>query len=149
MYRDPTVQARIDDLDARIKEVEEAPVGDPLEQVYRDASRQRMIDESEYLREWQSKMDSSNEATRLPEDYPVPEEPRPVDMAVIDRERELMQLQGTQESYDLAMEAYNQLPTNKRKVFVEGEEVSADTLIKEIDDQLEDINNLIRCVRGE
>jgi hypothetical protein len=149
MYRDPTVQARIDDLDARIKEVEEAPVGDPLEQVYRDASRQRIIDEAEYLREWQSKMDASNEATRLPEDYPVPEEPRPVDMAVIDRERELMQLQGTQESYDLAMEAYNQLPTNKRKVFVEGEEVSADTLIKEIDDQLEDINNLIRCVRGE
>jgi predicted DNA-binding ribbon-helix-helix protein len=94
-------------------------------------------------------MDSSNEATRLPEDYPVPDEPRPVDMAVIDRERELMQLQGTQESYDLAMEAYNQLPADKRKVFVEGEEVSADTLIKEIDDQLEDINNLIRCVRGE
>jgi predicted DNA-binding ribbon-helix-helix protein len=60
-----------------------------------------------------------------------------------------MQLQGTQESYDLAMEAYNQLPADKRKVFVEGEEVSADTLIKEIDDQLEDINNLIRCVRGE
>jgi hypothetical protein len=149
MYRDPTVQTRIDDLDARIREIEEAPVGDPLEQVYRDASRQRIIDEAEYLREWQSKMDASNEATRLPEDYPVPEEPRPVDMAVIDRERELMQLQGTQESYDLAMEAYNQLPTNKRKVFVEGEEVSADTLIKEIDDQLEDINNLIRCVRGE
>jgi hypothetical protein len=149
MYRDPTVQTRIDDLDARIREIEEAPVGDPLEQVYRDASRQRIIDEAEYLREWQSKIDSSNEATRLPEDYPVPEEPRPVDMAVIDRERELMQLQGTQESYDLAMEAYNQLPTNKRKVFVEGEEVSADTLIKEIDDQLEDINNLIRCVRGE
>lgn len=149
MYRDPTVQTRIDDLDARIREIEEAPVGDPLERVYRDASRQRIIDEAEYLREWQSKMDASNEATRLPEDYPVPEEPRPVDMAVIDRERELMQLQGTQESYDLAMEAYNQLPTNKRKVFVEGEEVSADTLIKEIDDQLEDINNLIRCVRGE
>ena len=148
MYRDSTVQTRIDDLDARIREVEEAPVGDPLEQVYRDASRQRIIDEAEYLREWQSKMDASNEATRVPEDYPIPEEPRPVDMAVIDRERELMQLQGTQESYDLAMEAYNQLPTNKRKVFVEGEEVGADTLIKEIDDQLEDINNLIRCVRG-
>ena len=148
MYRDSTVQTRIDDLDARIREVEEAPVGDPLEQVYRDASRQRIVDEAEYLREWQSKTDASNQATRVPEDYPIPEEPRPVDMAVIDRERELMQLQGTQESYDLAMEAYNQLPTNKRKVFVEGEEVGADTLIKEIDDQLEDINNLIRCVRG-
>lgn len=149
MYRDPSIQPRIDDLDTRIREVEEAPVGDPLEQVYRDASRQRIVDESEYLNEWQSKMEASNEPSRVPDDYAIPEEPRPVDMAVIERERDLMQLQGTQESYDIAMQAYNQLPANKRKVFVEGEEVNADSLIKEIDDQLEDIDNLIRCVRGE
>lgn len=148
MYRDPTVQARIDELDEAIRQIEEAPVDDPLEQIYRDAAVRRVQSQQEMLQELESGRMAAREPTRVPDDYAPPERSRPVDAAVIDRERELMQRNGLQESYDEAMDAYNKLPEDRRRLYIDGEEIDANVLVREIDEQLDEINELIRCVRG-
>jgi len=46
------------------------------------------------------------------------------------------------------MEAYNALPPERRRLYVDGEEVDADAVIREIDDQLEEIGRIDKvCAR--
>lgn len=120
-----------------------------FENVYREASQETMRIDVESLEIQAANMKANLEPSRVPENYPIPEDLALDDMAVMAREAELLNIQGTKESYDIAMTEYEQLPADKRKLFIDGEEVSADAVIKEIDDQLEDIDNLMRCVRGE
>ena len=120
-----------------------------LNKVYRDASVRAVEIDGESIEIQMANMKANLEPSRVPENYPIPEDLALDDMAVMARERELLEIQGAKESYDIAMTEYEQLPADKRKLFIDGEEVDADAVIKEIDDQLEDIDNLMRCVRGE
>ena len=120
-----------------------------LNKVYRDSSVRAVEIDGESIEIQMANMKANLEPSRVPENYPIPEELALDDMAVMARERELLEIQGAKESYDIAMTEYEQLPVDKRKLFIDGAEVEADAVIKEIDDQLEDIDNLMRCVRGE
>ncbi len=120
-----------------------------LEKVYRQASEKTMEIDLESLQIQMANMKANLEPSRIPENYPSQEDLALDDMAIMARERELLEIQGTEESYNIAMTEYEQLPVDKRKLIIDGEEISADEYIKEIDDQLEDIDNLMRCVRGE
>ena len=120
-----------------------------LNKVYRDASVRAVEIDGESIEIQMANMKANLEPSRVPENYPIPEDLALDDMAVMARERELLEIQGAKESYDIAMTEYEQLPVDKRKLFIDGAEVEADAVIKEIDDQLEDIDNLMRCVRGE
>ena len=120
-----------------------------LDRVYRDASVRTVEIDGESIEMQMANMRANLEPSRVPENYPIPEELALDDMAIMARERELLDIQGAKESYDIAMTEYEQLPADKRKLFIDGAEVEADAVIKEIDDQLEDIDNLMRCVRGE
>lgn len=119
-----------------------------LDRVYRDARVRTVEIDGESIEIQMANMKANLEPSRVPENYPIPEDLALDDMAVMARERELLEIQGAKESYDIAMTEYEQLPVDKRKLFIDGEEVDADAVIKEIDDQLEDIDNLMRCVRG-
>lgn len=120
-----------------------------FDKVYRDARIRTVEIDGESIEMQMANMKANLEPSRVPENYPIPEDLALDDMAVMARERELLDIQGAKESYDIAMTEYEQLPADKRKLFIDGEEVEADAVIKEIDDQLEDIDNLMRCVRGE
>ena len=120
-----------------------------LDKVYRDARIRTVEIDGESIEMQMANMRANLEPSRVPENYPIPEDLALDDMAVMARERELLDIQGAKESYDIAMTEYEQLPADKRKLFIDGAEVEADAVIKEIDDQLEDIDNLMRCVRGE
>ena len=119
-----------------------------LDRVYRDARVRTVEIDGESIEIQMANMKANLEPSRVPENYPILEDLALDDMAVMARERELLEIQGAKESYDIAMTEYEQLPVDKRKLFIDGEEVDADAVIKEIDDQLEDIDNLMRCVRG-
>lgn len=120
-----------------------------LDKVYRDARIRTVEIDGESIEMQMANMRANLEPSRVPENYPIPEDLALDDMAIMARERELLDIQGAKESYDIAMTEYEQLPADKRKLFIDGAEVEADAVIKEIDDQLEDIDNLMRCVRGE
>lgn len=120
-----------------------------LDRVYRDASVRTVEIDGESIEMQMANMRANLEPSRVPENYPIPEDLALDNMAIMARERELLDIQGAKESYDIAMTEYERLPADKRKLFIDGEEVEADAVIKEIDDQLEDIDNLMRCVRGE
>lgn len=147
-YVDPSIQRRIDEFDEQISQIEEALVDDPTDKIYRDAAIRVVRDDEEMLQELESGRMAAREPSRVPDDYAPPERSRPVDAAVIDRERELMQRNGLQESYDEAMDAYNKLPEDRRRLYIDGEEIDANVLVREIDEQLDEINDLMRCVRG-
>ena len=148
-YLDPTIQGRIDELDLEIERLQQTPVGDPLDRLYRDNAARRMYEEETYLIDMAIQREAAKEPSRMPDDYPIPEEPRAVDASVLDRERELMQMQGLDESYNIAMSKYNELAEDKRLVQVDGELVSADSVIRDIDEELDAIKALRRCVLGE
>jgi hypothetical protein len=120
-----------------------------LEKVYRKASEETVRIDQKSAEIQIANMKANLEPSRVPENYPIREDLALDDMAVMARESELLDIQGVKESYDIAMTEYEQLPIDKRKIFVDGEEINADEFIKDIDDQLEDIDNLMRCVRGE
>lgn len=145
-YIDPTVQGRIDALDLEIERLEQTPVGDPLDRLYRDNASRRMYEEKTYLTDMAIQREAAKEPSRIPDDYTFPEEPRAVDASVLDREFELMELQGLDESYNIGMSKYNELPENKRLVIVDGELVDANTVIREIDEELGAIKALRECV---
>ncbi len=145
-YIDPTVQGRIDALDLEIERLQQTPVGDPLDRLYRNNAARRMYEEETYLIDMAIQREAAKEPSRIPDDYTFPEEPRAVDASVLDREFELMELQGLDESYNIAMSKYNELPENKRLVIVDGELVDANTVIREIDEELGAIKALRECV---
>ncbi len=145
-YLDPTVQGRIDELDLEIERLQQTPAGDPLDRLYRDNAARRMYEEETYLIDMAIQREAAKEPSRVPDDYAIPEEPRAVDASVLDRELELMELQGLDESYNIGMSKYNELAENKRLVIVDGELVDANTVIREIDEELGAIKALRECV---
>lgn len=147
-YVDPSIQRRIDEFDEQIRQIDEAPVDDPTDKIYRDAAIRVVRDDEELLAELEAHRERMREPALTEEFFARPEPPRRADAAVISRERELLQSQGIQESYDEAMDAYNKLPEDNRKLYIDGEEIDANVIVREIDEQLEEINDLIRCLRG-
>lgn len=71
---------------------------------------------------------------------------RDPDLTLQPKESEVLERTGLSEGYDQAAKEYKELPN---KVIVQGEEViAADDVIKTFDDEIDGLENVMRCVRG-
>lgn len=99
--------------------------------------------EAEILRAMDSHVDEYNARTFDPLDEVVEPTARAQTMS---KESEVLDRTGLSDAYDETAARYNELET--RTIFEGEEALNADDLIKEFDDELAGLDNVMRCVRG-
>lgn len=99
-----------------------------------------------FLREYESRLETYNEPSRRPENYEQPRPQKAAPASVTARERDILERNGWAEDYDADIQAYMNLP--EKRLVIDGEVVDAEQIMKELDDEIEGINSVLECALG-
>jgi hypothetical protein len=99
-----------------------------------------------FLREYESRLETYNEPSRKPENYVQPQPQKAAPASVTARERDILERNGWAEDYDADIQAFKNLET--KQLVVDGEVVDAEQIMKELDDEIEGINSVLECALG-
>jgi len=98
------------------------------------------------LQEYEAKRAMFNEPSRVIENYLRPEPQKPAAATVTERERDILERNGLAEDYDAAVQAFDNL--EDPQLFVDGEFINANDVMKQLDDEIEGINSVLECTLG-
>lgn len=139
---------KLEDLQRRLQELNDAPDDDALEAIYKRAGEERIQTNLETLRELEVNLQQMNVPSRSEEFYFDPKPAKVAAQSVSERERMVLDKMGITDEYDEAMEAYQR--TDNRVLWdeAEGTLVDADAVMKEIDDEIAGLDDVLRCSVG-
>lgn len=116
-----------------------------LEAFYKEAQRAEIDGDLNRLRELEINREQMNVPSRTPDKYEMPQPERVAPQTISERQRAIMDELGIAEDYDRAIEAYNRLETKRVWDQEEGRLVDADEIMEELDEQIEGLNQVLRC----
>lgn len=99
-----------------------------------------------FLREYESRLETYNEPSRKPENYVQPQPQKAAPSSVTARERDILERNGWAEDYDADIQAYMNLP--EKRLVIDGEVVDAEQIMKDLDDEIKGINSVLECALG-
>jgi len=141
-------RTKLEDLQRRMQELDDAPDDDALEKIYRRAGEERIEANLESLRELHINLEQMNAPSKAEEFYFDPKPTKVAAQSVSERERMVLDKMGITDEYDEAMEAFER--TDNRVLWDEAEDklVDADEVMKEIDDEIAGLDDVLRCTIG-
>lgn len=140
----PEVRSRIEQIDVEMSRLETDDI-DVMDSIYKDAQRAEIDADLESLRQLHINLEQMNQPSRVPESYFDPKPQKVAPQTLHERERAILDEMGIADEYDEAMEAYAR--TEKRQIWDETEGVmrNADEVMEELDDEIEGLNEVLRC----
>jgi hypothetical protein len=116
-----------------------------LEQIFKRAQAEEIEADVERLNERELIREKANNPDVDPDQFRVPEPESVAPQTLNDRQRYVLDRVGLAEEYDQAMEAYAR--SGNKQIFdaESGRLIDADDVLKEIDDQVEGLNEVLRC----
>lgn len=139
---------KLEDLQRRLQELNDAPDDDALETIYKRAGEERIQTNLETLRELEVNLQQMNVPSRSEEFYFDPKPAKVAAQSVSERERMVLDKMGIADEYDEAMEAYQRTENRVLWDEAEGTLVDADAVMKEIDDEIAGLDDVLRCTIG-
>ena len=118
-----------------------------LESIYQDAVKRNIDNDIDFIREMESKMESSNPPSKRVDDYTPPPPKKAPSGTIHERQRAALSERGLDADYDADIARFNELE-NARMV-QDGDLVSADDFMKSLDDEIDGINDILRCTLGQ
>ena len=143
-----TIEVQISGLERQIDELMEAETEDAMELIYKDGAKRVLEQDRNQWLEWNKQWIETNEPSRVASNYETSPRLATAQHTLSSREREILDEIGIANDFDADIEAYYKLPDEDR-VIVDpntGELVSADQYIKRIDDDINGIESVMRCV---
>lgn len=119
-----------------------------LEAIFKEAQKAELEADLERLRQREIIREKMNQPSKTPEKFELPER-EPVEIATAnDRQRDVLNRVGLADEYDQDMNAYARL--ERKQVFdpETGRMVNADDVIEELDEQINGLNEVLRCTIG-
>mgnify|MGYP000184931250 FL=1 len=136
-----TRSAELEDMLSRIDAEDEQA----LEQMFKQSQADEIEGDLQRLREREVIREQMNEPDVKPEQFETPEPETVAPQTLNERQRYVLDRVGLAEEYDQAMEAYAR--SEGKQVFdpESGRLVDADEVLEEIDEQIEGLNEVLRC----
>lgn len=140
----PQAATRLTEIENTIARVD-AEDSKGLEALYKEAQRMEIDGDLQRLRELEINREQMNAPSRTRDKYEMPQPERVAPQTITERQRAIMEEIGMAEDYDRAIEAYNRLETKRVWSEEEGRLVDADEIMEELDDEIEGLNEVLRC----
>jgi len=145
---DVTNTAKIDDLNSvrnRLTD-QDAIDRDGLDSIFEDLFQKNIDRDVAMLRADEAFRVQMDAPTLSYNDYIGPAKPKAAKASTTPMQRQDLSDKGLDEAYDSDMALFNQLET--KMAIVDGELVDAAPIMKELDDELEGLNSIMRCSIG-
>jgi len=145
---DVTNTAKIDDLNnVRNRLTDQAAIDrDGLDSIFEDLFQKNIDLDVAMLRADEAFRVQMDAPTLSYNDYIGPARPKAAKASTTPMQRQDLSDKGLDEAYDSDMALFNQLET--KMAIVDGELVDAAPIMKELDDELEGLNSIMRCSIG-
>lgn len=145
---DSEVEIQIGGLQRQIDELMGAETPDAMESIYKDGARRVVEQDRDQWLEWNKQWLETNEPSRVAANYEESPRLTTARHTISSREREILDELGIANDFDADMEAYYKLPEEERVIIdpQTGEFVSAEAYIKTIDEDIEGLETVMRCV---
>jgi hypothetical protein len=147
-----TSTAKIAELEAELKAINKGKIPKSMEKALAEEVHARQVESDvEYLKEMDrrggeyavaTKEQSTYERLTRPDEIESPAPPATASQ----REREILRAQGLDEVYDQEFAKFDQLET--KTLEIDGEAVDAEALIKQFDDEIEGLDDVLKCAYG-
>ena len=145
---DQDVEVQISGLERQIDELMGAETPDAMELIYKDGAKRVLEQDRDQWLEWNKRWVETNEPSRVASNYETSPRLATGQHTLSSREREILDELGIANDFDADMEAYYKLPDEERVIIDPdtGDLVSAEQYIKRIDDDINGIETVMRCV---
>lgn len=147
-----TSTAKIAEIEADLKTISKGKIPKSMEKVFADEIHAKQVESDvEYLIEMDRRRSQYAVATKeqlayerltRPDEVEAPAPPATASQ----REREILRAQGLDETFDAEMAKFDQLET--KTLEIDGEAVDAEAMIKQFDDEIEGLDDVLRCAYG-
>lgn len=144
MFRDPTVQTQIDEIEQNINALRDENT--VLEEYYGQVIRSNVEKDMELLSQNKSFENAMNKPTIAYDDYVVSQLPPAPKATKTGLQREQLDSEGLASNYDRDIANFE--AQEVRRVVVDGKLVDADEYMKSLDDQIEGIESVRVCALG-
>jgi len=144
MFRDPTVQNQIDEIEQNINALRDENT--VLEEYYGQVIRSNVEKDMELLSQNKSFENAMNKPTIAYDDYVVSQLPPAPKATKTGLQREQLDSEGLASNYDRDIANFE--AQEVRRVVVDGKLVDADEYMKSLDDQIEGIESVRVCALG-
>lgn len=144
MFRDPTVQKQIDEIEQNINALRDENT--VLEEYYGQVIRSNVEKDMELLSQNKSFENAMNKPTIAYDDYVVSQLPPAPKATKTGLQREQLDSEGLASNYDRDIANFE--AQEVRRVVVDGKLVDADEYMKSLDDQIEGIESVRVCALG-
>ena len=144
MFRDPTVQRQIDEIEQNINALRDDNT--VLEEYYGQVIRSNVEKDMELLSQNKSFENAMNKPTIAYDDYVVSQLPPAPKATKTGLQREQLDSEGLASNYDRDIANFE--AQEVRRVVVDGKLVDADEYMKSLDDQIEGIESVRVCALG-
>ena len=144
MFRDPTVQNQIDEIEQNINALRDENT--VLEEYYGQVIRSNVEKDMELLSQNKSFENAMNKPTIAYDDYVVSQLPPAPKATKTGLQREQLDSEGLASNYDRDIADFE--AQEVRRVVVDGKLVDADEYMKSLDDQIEGIESVRVCALG-
>jgi len=144
MFRDPTVQNQIDEIEQNINALRDDNT--VLEEYYGQVIRSNVEKDMELLSQNKSFENAMNKPTIAYDDYVVSQLPPAPKATKTGLQREQLDSEGLASNYDRDIANFE--AQEVRRVVVDGKLVDADEYMKSLDDQIEGIESVRVCALG-
>ncbi len=144
MFRDPTVQNQIDEIEENINALRDDNT--VLEEYYGQVIRSNVEKDMELLSQNKSFENAMNKPTIAYDDYVVSQLPPAPKATKTGLQREQLDSEGLASNYDRDIANFE--AQEVRRVVVDGKLVDADEYMKSLDDQIEGIESVRVCALG-
>ncbi|MDG1997042.1 MAG: hypothetical protein P8J14_11145 [Emcibacteraceae bacterium] len=111
-----------------------------------DINAREVKADAEILTELNSKMEVNNQPSKVKENYVQPKKQAATTGSVTQRERAVVERNGLTQDYDADIEAFNTL--ENPRIVQDDEVVNATDFMKSIDDEINGIDEVLRCAIG-
>jgi hypothetical protein len=145
---DQDVEVQISGLERQIDELMGAETPDAMESIYKDGAKRVLEQDRDQFLEWNKRWIETNEPSRVASNYETSSRLTTEQHTLSSREREILDELGIANDFDADMEAYYKLPDEERIIIDPdtGDLVSAEQYIKRIDDDINGVESVMRCV---
>lgn len=140
----PELASKAIEIENTIAKIDSAD-DETLESIYKQAQEIEIESDLERLRELERNREQMEIPSRQSQNYDMPEPERVAPQTITERQREVINRLGLAEDYDRAIEDYKRLETKRVWDEEEGRFVDADEVMDELDEEIEGLNEVLRC----
>jgi len=141
---DPSAVTRAQELESLRSQLKDQS-DDDLQRLYKESQKAEIEIDKQRLAEKEINRRQMNEPSKKYENYVQPKRQKVAAQTANERQREVIERTGDAEDYDLAIEEYERIETKQMWDAEQNQFVDADQLMKELDDEIEGIDEILRC----